>query len=299
MIAIAGCGYETRNRLWPNPRHLSRSRRLVLTMTISATSPQRSSRAIHLLSQREQQSAQVERLLRRAAGESEPRRSELIAAAIVHGTPMARTLASRYDGRGVDPDDLVQVAYVGLVKAARGYRPDATTDFRSYAIPTIRGELKRYFRDNAWSVRPPRRIQDLQAAINTAEAELVARLYRWPTDAELAEEIGVPTDQVQDAQRAQGCFHPLSLDAPVSGSASMPLGSTVSDEADTYVLVDQVESLRPAVAGLAERDQLILRRRFVDHWTQAQIAAEIGVSQMQVSRLLHRILGSLRSTLAA
>lgn len=267
-------------------------------MTISAPSLTRSSGTTEL-SQREQQSAETERLLRCAAAEADPRRSELLAAAIVHSASMARTLASRYDGRGVDTEDLVQVAYVGLVKAARGYRPDPTTDFRSYAIPTIRGELKRYFRDNAWTVRPPRRIQDLQAAINAAEGDLVAQLHRWPTEAELADEIGVPTDQVKDAQRAQGCFHPLSLDAPVNSGASMPLGSTVSDEADVYVLVDQVESLRPAVARLADRDQLILRRRFVDHWTQAQIAAEIGVSQMQVSRLLHRILLSLRSTLAA
>jgi RNA polymerase sigma-B factor len=267
-------------------------------MTISTPSSLRSTRTTDL-SQREQQSAETERLLRRAATEADPRRSELVAAAIVQSASMARTLASRYDGRGVDIEDLVQVAYVGLVKAARGYRPDPTTDFRSYAIPTIRGELKRYFRDNAWTVRPPRRIQDLQAAVNAAEGQLVAQLHRWPTDVELADEIGVPAAQVKDAQRAQGCFRPLSLDAPASSSASLPLGSMVADQSDTYVLVDQVESLRPAVAKLAERDRLILRRRFVDHWTQAQIAAEIGVSQMQVSRLLHRILLGLRSTLAA
>jgi RNA polymerase sigma-B factor len=256
-------------------------------------------RGITQLAQREQQSAETERLLRRAATEEDPRRSESIAAAVVQSASMARTLASRYDGRGVDSEDLVQVAYVGLVKAARGYRPDATTDFRSYAIPTIRGELKRYFRDNAWTVRPPRRIQELQAAINAAEGQLVADLHRWPTDSELADAIGVPTDQVQDAQQAQGCFRPLSLDAPANTSAQLPLGSMVPDRSDTFVLVDEVESLRPAVAKLADRDQLILRRRFVDHWTQAQIAAEIGVSQMQVSRLLHRILLSLRSALAA
>jgi RNA polymerase sigma-B factor len=212
---------------------------------------------------------------------------------------MARTLASRYDGRGVDTEDLVQVAYVGLVKAVHGYQPDPTTDFRSYAIPTIRGELKRHFRDSAWMVRPPRRIQDLQAAINAAEGDLAARLHRWPTEAELAAHIGVEVEQIVDAQRAQGCFHPFSLDAPMTADSSLSLGSLVADDADTYTLVDQVESLRPAVGDLSDRDRLILRRRFVDHWTQAEIAAEIGVSQMQVSRLLHRILLTLRAALAA
>ncbi|HEU4946773.1 MAG TPA: sigma-70 family RNA polymerase sigma factor [Kribbella sp.] len=265
----------------------------------SSDTPFRKPPATTELSQREQRSAEAERLLRRAARERDPRRSELLDSAIVQSAPMARTLAARYDGRGVDTEDLVQVAYVGLVKAARGYRPDSTTDFRSYAIPTIRGELKRHFRDNAWTVRPPRRIQDLQAAINAAESVLVARLHRWPSHEELAEHIGVPAEQVADAQRAQGCFNPLSLDAPVTTDSSQPLGSMMSDQSDTYVLVDQVESLRPAVAKLADRDQLILRRRFVDYWTQAEIAAEIGVSQMQVSRLLQRILTTLRSDLAA
>jgi RNA polymerase sigma-B factor len=247
----------------------------------------------------EQQSAETERLLRSAAEEADPRRSELLKRAIVQSTPMARRLASRYDGRGVDLDDLVQVAYLGLVKAAQGYRPDPASDFRSYAIPTIRGELKRHFRDSAWTVRPPRRIQDLQTAINAVEGELVARFHRWPTSKELAERIGVPVEQIVDAQRAQGCFHPVSLDAPVSVGSSLSLGNSVAGEADAYGLVDHVDALRPAVANLSARDQLILRRRFVDHLTQAEIAAEIGISQMQISRVLHRILLTLRSALAA
>jgi RNA polymerase sigma-B factor len=248
---------------------------------------------------REQQSTETEHLLRSAAEEADPRRSELLERAIVQSTPMARRLASRFDGRGVDMDDLVQVAYVGLVKAARGYRPDPASDFRSYAIPTIRGELKRHFRDSAWTVRPPRRIQDLQTAINAVEGELVARFHRWPTSKELAERIGVPVEEVVDAQSARGCFHPVSLDAPISAGSSLSVGNSVAGEADTYGLVDHVDALRPAVANLPSRDQLILRRRFLDHWTQAQIAAEVGISQMQVSRVLRRILLTLRSALAA
>lgn len=248
---------------------------------------------------REQQSAVTERVLRSAAKACGDRRAELLGEAVLHAAPMARTLAMRYDGRGVDREELYQVAYVGLIKAARGYRPGPDTDFRSYAIPTIRGELKRHFRDNAWTVRPPRRIQNLQAAINAVEGELAAQLHRWPTDEELAERLGVPVDQVSDAQRAQGCFHPVSLDAPVGAGSVTPLGNLMADQEDTFELVNQVETLRPTVDGLGERDKLILRRRMVDHWTQAEIAAEIGVSQMQVSRLLQRIMGTLRSALAA
>ncbi len=246
----------------------------------------------------ESQRALTETLLREAAEEYGGRREDLLREAVVQGAPMARSLALRYDGRGVDREELFQVAYVGLVKAARGYRPGPDTDFRSYAYPTIRGEIKRHFRDNAWAVRPPRRIQDLQASINAVEGELAAHLHRWPTDQELADRIGVPVGEIRDAQRAIGCFHPVSLDAPLWIDSAVSLGGTVPDEADTFELVNQLETLRPAVENLGDRDKLILRRRMVDHWSQAEIASEIGVSQMQVSRLLSRIMSVLRSELA-
>jgi RNA polymerase sigma-B factor len=248
---------------------------------------------------RDRQSAEIEQLLRTAAEEVDPRRSQLLEQAIILGAPMARTLASRYYRRGVDTDDLVQVAYVGLVKAAQGYEPDPDTDFRSYAIPTIRGELRRHFRDSAWMVKPPRRIQELQSAINAAEGELAATLHRWPSERDLAEAIGVPVEQIADAQRAQGCFQPVSLDASLSHGSSLSLGNLVADDEDNYVLVDHVGALRPAVEDLPPRDRLILHRRFVEHRTQAEIGAEIGVSQMQVSRILRRILLVLRSALVA
>jgi RNA polymerase sigma-B factor len=247
----------------------------------------------------EHQRALTETLLRRAAEEAGSRREDLLREAVVQGVPMARSLALRYDGRGVDREELFQVASVGLVKAAQGYRPGADTDFRSYAYPTIRGEIKRHFRDNAWTVRPPRRIQNLQASINAVEGELVAQLHRWPTDQELADSIGVSLAEIRDAQGAIGCFHPVSLDAPLWIDSAVSLGGTVPDQQDTFELVNQLETLRPAVENLGDRDKLILRRRMVDHWSQAEIASEIGVSQMQVSRLLSRIMGVLRSALAA
>jgi len=247
----------------------------------------------------EQQRELTEGLLREASADSGGRREELLREAIVRSTAMARGLASRYAGRGVEREELFQVAYVGLVKAVHGYRPGPDTEFRLYAIPTIRGELKRHFRDNAWAVRPPRPIQDLQASINAVECELAAQLYRWPTDQELADRIGVPLSEVRDAQRAVGCFQPLSLDAPMRDGSATSLGTTVPDEADTFELVNLIETLRPAVENLGARDKLILRRRMVDHWSQAEIGSEIGVSQMQVSRLLNRIMTTLRSALAA
>jgi len=248
---------------------------------------------------RGQHAAEVERLLRLAAVESGSRRTELVEQATVAGVPIANTLARRYRHRGVDEEDLNQIAMVGLVKAARGYRPGPDTDFRSYGLPTIRGEILRYFRDQAWMVRPPRRIQDLQAAISAAENELAATLHRWPDDAEVAAYLDVPVREVVDAQRAQGCFRPASLDATVGGSSSLTLSALIPERGDTYRLVEHVESLRPVVQGLAPRDQLILRRRFVDHRTQAEIGTEIGVSQMQVSRLLQEIMLRLRSALLA
>ncbi len=241
----------------------------------------------------------METLLREASAATGDRREGLLREAVVQGTALARALASRYAGRGVDREELFQVAYVGLVKAVRGYRPGPDTDFRSYAFPTIRGELKRHFRDNAWAVRPPRRIQDLQASITAVDGELVGELHRWPTDQELADRIGVPLGEVSDAQRAVGCFHAVSLDAPLRADSATSLGTLVPDRADTFELVNLVETLRPAVENLGARDRLIFRRRMVDHWSQAEIGSEIGISQMQVSRLLSRIMGVLRAALAA
>ncbi|MGW1346748.1 sigma-70 family RNA polymerase sigma factor [Kribbella sp. NPDC002412] len=247
----------------------------------------------------EQRRTMIEALLRQASTAVGDCREDLLREAVVQGSAMARSLALRYDGRGVEREELFQVAYVGLVKAVHGYRPGPDTDFRSYAFPTIRGEIKRHFRDNAWAVRPPRRIQNLQASINAAEGELAARLYRWPTDQELAERIGVPLEELRDAQGALGCFQPMSLDAPLRADSSMSLGSSMPAQEDTFELVDQLQTLLPAVESLGARDKLILRRRMIDHWSQAEIASEIGVSQMQVSRLLRRIMGVLRSALAA
>jgi RNA polymerase sigma-B factor len=267
---------------------------------MSFTSPQPGPKAIvgDRSNPRRDQAATAERLLREAAATSGARREDLLGQAIVVSVPLARTLATRYYGRGVDADDLNQIAYEHLVKAARSYRPSNDSDFRSFAIPTIRGGIRHHFRDNAWAVKMPRRLQEVQTQIGTTEAVLAARLERWPTSRELADALGLDLKEVVEAQRAQGCFSPSSLDVPLHDDTSTTRGQQVADPADTYQLIDQIESLRPVVDNLPARDRLILQRRFLEHRTQAEIGHELGVTQMQVSRLLSRIMLQLRLALS-
>lgn len=210
---------------------------------------------------------------------------------------VAEALAGRYAQRGADLDDLVQVAYLGLVKAVQGYRIGEGPGFLAYAVPTISGEIKRYFRDHGWMVRPPRRLQELRSAAVATAADLEQAWGRPPTKAELAKDLGVPVDELAEAEQSRAGFSALSLDAPVRSDGSIPLGDMLVDEADAFARIDDAEMLRPALATLSPRDRQILLLRFVRGLTQEQIGQEIGVSQMQVSRLLSRILAGLREQL--
>ena len=239
----------------------------------------------------------TEELLARADGVPEARRQELLDEVIILNAPVARSIASRYRRKGVDADDLEQVAYLGLVKAANGYRPEASTAFLSYAVPTIRGELKRYFRDCAWTVRPPRRVQEMQGSIAAAEPQLTQQLGHLPTDEETAKALGTDPEEVAEAASVRGCFTTLSLDAPAAPDAGASLVETVADAEDGYELVENVHTLAPAVSDLDDRDRKILALRFCGGLTQEEIGNELGVSQMQVSRLLRGILDRLREDL--
>ena len=241
----------------------------------------------------------TQELLIEADSTPDPRHQQLLDEVVILNAPVARSIASRYRSKGVDPDDLEQVAYLGLVKAANGYRLDASTAFLSYAVPTIRGELKRYFRDCAWTVRPPRRVQEMQGSIAAAEPELTQRLGHVPTDEETAEALGTDAEEVVEATSVRGCFNALSLDAPGAVEGGTSLLDTVADSEDGYELVENVHTLTPAVASLGDRDKRILELRFRNGFTQEEIGNELGVSQMQVSRLLRGILDRLRSELAA
>jgi len=247
-----------------------------------------------------EESARTEHLLRAAHSSRGARREQLLDEAIVSGMPLARTLAHRYRGRGVDDEDLEQIAIEHLIRAARNYRPTPGSDFRSYAVPTIRGGIRHHFRDNAWAIKLPRRLQEIQSQVNAVQGKLAIALGHWPDHGELAEAIGVAVAEIIEAEQARGCFQPSSLDAERSTETGGPAPAReVAQPGNTYELVDQVHSLQPVVRNLPERDQLILRRRFVDHCTQAEIGAEIGVSQMQVSRRLRMIISNLQLALSA
>ena len=217
---------------------------------------------------------------------------------VVLNMGVARAIASRYRDRGIARDDLLQAAYVGLVKAAQGFDPSFERDFLSYAVPTVTGEVKRYFRDFGWTVRPPRRIQELQAQISRASNELSQTLHRSPKPSEVAEFLSIDVDAVIEALAADGCFTPASLDVPVGEDGNGSLGELLGgDDADMGRAEARI-LLGPAVRKLKDRDRRIIELRFFYGWTQEQIAQDIGVTQMQVSRLLSRILSDLRAELA-
>jgi len=236
-------------------------------------------------------------LLERAAKARPAERRALLDEAVTLNMDLARHLAHRYFGRGIASEDLQQVAFVGLLKAARGFKAEKAQSFAAYAVPTIRGELRRHFRDTGWTVRPPRRIQELQARVRAAEADLVQQLHRSPSVKELADALGAEIDDVIEATAADSCFTPLSLDAP-TGDGTQALGSTISALDDEWFSDSEARLLLgPAVRRLGERDKKVLELRFFEGLTQQEIGTRLGVSQMQISRILSRIMDQLRGEL--
>lgn len=222
------------------------------------------------------------------------RRDEVLEEAIVLNVPVAESIASRYRGRGVADDDLEGVARLALVKAVQRYEPGSGHDFLSFAVPTIRGEIKRYFRDHGWMIRPPRRIQEVQATIAAVEGELGAALGHSPRPSELAGALEVDLGDVEEALAARGCFFPASLDRPVGETGERPLADLLGDDDPAQGAAEARAVLGPLVSSLTERDRRVIELRFFDGLTQREIADDIGVTQMQVSRLLSRILRDLR-----
>jgi RNA polymerase sigma-B factor len=243
---------------------------------------------------RDERDRSTRSLLSRAAMVTDPvTRQGLLEQAVLLNQPMARSLAQQYQRAGIDPEDLVQVAMLGLVKAVRGYRPGLGKPFAAYAVPTIGGEIKRHFRDRRWMIRPPRSLQELNHAVHLSEPDLAQRLQRMPTTDEIAQHLGVDPSAVNES-RAAGCgYDARSLDSP-SGDSAQPLCDVIPDPGMPFAMVDDVLTLRPALAMLGPRERRIVRLRFVDSLTQEQIGHRLGVSQMQVSRLLTAILAKLR-----
>jgi RNA polymerase sigma-B factor len=238
------------------------------------------------------------RLLEQAARETDPvERKRLQDEVVVLHMGLARAIAARYRGRGIADDDLTQAASMALLKAARNFDPTRGVEFLSYAVVTMKGEVKRQFRDYGWMVRPPRSIQKLQSDVSRADSELTHRLGRSPKVSEVAAYLDVAEEEVLEALSADGCFTPTSLDTPVGSEGSWVLGELIPGDDSAMSEAEARVMLTPAVRALPEREREVLYLRFFKQQTQAQIAEEIGVTQMQVSRILSRVLVQLRGQL--
>jgi RNA polymerase sigma-B factor len=217
--------------------------------------------------------------------------------------PLARRLARRYQRSEEPLEDLVQVASLGLLKAIDRFDTGRDVAFSSFAVPTILGELKRHFRDRTWSVRVPRDLQELALRVDRVVAELSLDKHRAPTVAELAETLDASEEQILEALRAGGAYHAGSLDAPRPGQVNpdVPgesLADALGEEEDGFERAEERATLAPLLAHVSSRERLVLTLRFGEDLTQAEIGERIGVSQMQVSRLIRQALIRLRAGLA-
>jgi RNA polymerase sigma-B factor len=211
--------------------------------------------------------------------------------------PLARQIARRYR-RGHDSfDDLLQVASIGLIKSIDRFDPEYGTAFSSFAVPSITGEIKRYFRDTQWTARVPRPVQERVLRLNRAVEQLTSRTGRPPTARELADVMGEDVEDVIEAMQAAASHDALSLDAPLGGKdgESSTYADMVGAVDPHYELIEYQGAIGRAMRALPERERLVLNMRFEHDHTQAEIAAKIGVSQMHVSRILRRALTRLRT----
>jgi RNA polymerase sigma-B factor len=228
-----------------------------------------------------------------------PSRPALRERAIEAWMPLAGHLAKRYANRGEPTDDLIQTAHVGLIKAVDRFDADRGIDFAGYAIPTIIGEIKRHFRDRTWSIRVPRRLQEMRLAITKANSTLSHTLRRPPTVADIAVHLGVTEDEVLEGLEGARAYNATSLSTPIGADGTTELGDTLGGEDHEYELAEMRATLGPALAALDDRERRIVTLRFYGNLTQSQIAEQIGISQMHVSRLLTRALGKLRDQFGA
>ncbi len=214
-------------------------------------------------------------------------------ALILAHLPLVRSLARRYANRGESLDDLVQVGTVGLIKAVDRYDPTRGHALASFAAPTILGEIRRHFRDRAWSVRPPRSLQDAHARVSEAVERLSGELGHTPSVAEIARDTGLEPDDVLDATLVGGAYRPLSLSRPPGGSDDEDPIEIGADDGGFGAAEDRA-ALGGGLARLPARERVILHLRFAEGLSQSQIAERVGISQMHVSRLIRRALETLR-----
>jgi RNA polymerase sigma-B factor len=228
----------------------------------------------------------------------DPARQPIRDALVESHLPLVEYLARRFAGRGEPLDDLVQVATIGLIKAVDRFDPDRGVEFSTYATPTIAGEIKRHFRDKGWAVRVPRRLQELKLALTRATADLTQELNRAPTVAELAKHLKLSEEEILEGLESAHAYSTVSLDAPDSDDDDGPaVADSLGMVDDALEGVEYRESLKPLLEKLPAREKKILMLRFFGNMTQSQIAGELGISQMHVSRLLARTLAQLRTGL--
>ncbi|MFF4758666.1 RNA polymerase sigma factor SigF [Streptomyces sp. NPDC001292] len=233
----------------------------------------------------------------RALKEGSPQYAELRNQLVRMHLPLVEHLARRFRNRGEPLDDLTQVATIGLIKSVDRFDPDRGVEFSTYATPTVVGEIKRHFRDKGWAVRVPRRLQELRLALTTATAELSQLHGRSPTVHELAEKLAISEEEVLEGLESANAYSTLSLDVPDTDDESPAVADTLGAEDEALEGVEYRESLKPLLEDLPPREKRILLLRFFGNMTQSQIAQEVGISQMHVSRLLARTLAQLREKL--
>jgi RNA polymerase sigma-B factor len=233
-----------------------------------------------------------------AMGEDDPRRARLRDDLVEAHLPLVEYLARRFRNRGEPLDDLVQVATIGLIKSVDRFDLERGVEFSTYATPTIVGEIKRHFRDKGWAIRVPRRLQELKLSLTKATSELSQKNGRSPTVAELAHHLGLTEEEILEGLESANAYSAVSLDAPDGGDDDSPaVADSLGMMDDALEGVEYRESLKPLLEKLPAREKRILMLRFFGNMTQSQIAGELGISQMHVSRLLARTLAQLRTGL--
>ncbi|HEX4815313.1 MAG TPA: SigB/SigF/SigG family RNA polymerase sigma factor [Nonomuraea sp.] len=229
---------------------------------------------------------------------SEEQRSRIRERLVDMYADLVNDVTRRYYHRGEPMEDLRQAAYVGLMKAINGFDPELGHEFRGYALITLVGEVKRHFRDRTWAIRVPRVYQERRLELNKVTAELTQTLGHAPTVAELAAAMGISEEDVLLALDASAAYNTLSLDAPVGGEEdAAQLGDFLPAEDDSLDTMLGAQAVKPLIDALPDRERSILLMRFYGNMTQSEIAAEFGISQMHVSRILRAVLAKLRAAL--
>src|SRR5580700_2579575 len=226
-------------------------------------------------------------------------RDSACAVLVTRYQPLVRSCVQRYRGSAEPQEELMQVGYVGLLKAINNFDPAVGTSLASYAQPCVSGEIKRHFRDKRWQVHVKRSLQELRLEIRNATGELTATLGRAPTDPEVARHLGVSEDSVREARQAELAFHAASLDSPLAGEAGAgTLGDLLGAEDPSLEHVVDMQAVWTHWADLPDREQELLLMRFYGNMTQSEIGARLGISQMHVSRLLAEAISYLRDRLS-